>query len=242
MLLLLLVLTFVLVAPFYAIYYPPSFLMRYFSHRWPDVLWRLWLSPETKLIALTIDDAPSSHTRDILAALEASHAHATFFVIGAQVSGREDILRDIVRAGHELANHGMRDEPARELGAQELEAQIKRVEDMIAEAYRAEGKTPPVGDKRYYRPGSGFFSDHVRDAVKKAGHRIVLGSIYPHDAQVSWWRANARHVLGMLSPGGIIICHDRRSWTVPMLKRVLPEMGKRGYKAVTITKLLDTGG
>jgi peptidoglycan/xylan/chitin deacetylase (PgdA/CDA1 family) len=42
----------------------------------------------------------------------------------------------------------------------------------------------------------------------------------------------------MLQPGGIIICHDRRSWTVPMLQKVLPEMRRRGYHVVTVTELL----
>lgn len=215
--------------------------MRFLSQRWTDVLWRIWLPPTKKLVALTIDDAPSDHTREILDALAASGAHATFFVIGAQVAGREDILREIVRGGHELGNHGMRDEPAKDLGEEELERQIRRVEGMIADAYRAEERISPgeAGRKnKYYRPGSGFFSDRVRGVVRKLGYRLVLGSIYPHDAQVSWAWANARHILGMLSPGGVIICHDRRSWTEPMLKRVLPEMRRGGYKAVTVTDLL----
>lgn len=192
------------------------------------------------MVALTIDDAPSEYTRDILAALAASSAHATFFVIGNQVAGREEVLREIVRAGHELGNHGMRDEMARELGVEELEAQIREVERFIGEAYRGEGKVyPKEGEKgRYYRPGSGFFSDGIRGVARGLGYRVVLGSIYPHDAQVGWWWVNARHVLGMLAPGGIVICHDRRSWTVPMLKKVLPEMKRRGYKAVTVSELL----
>lgn len=243
MLVFLALLAVLLLAPFYVIYRPPSLVMRYLAHRWTDVVWRLWLPPSKKLVALTIDDAPSDHTRAILAALEAHSAHATFFVIGGQVPGREDMLREIVRAGHELGNHGMHDEPARGLADEELEAQITKVRAMIAEAYRAEGKTPPgEGNARkknnYYRPGSGFFSDRMRGLVRQMGYKIVLGSIYPHDAQIGWWRVNARHVLSMLSPGGIIICHDRRSWTEPMLRRVLPEMHRRGYKAVTVTDLL----
>lgn len=240
-LLALLVVLLLLLAPLYAIYRPPSLLMRYLTHRWTDVLWRLWLPPSKKIVALTIDDAPSDLTRDILAVLQAGGAHATFFVIGSQVAGREEVLREIVRGGHELGNHGMRDELARELGDDELREQIVRVQGMIADAYRVEGKEPPgEGDvkKNYYRPGSGFFSDRMRAVVRGVKHRIVLGSIYPHDAQVSVWWVNARHVLSMLSPGGIIICHDRRSWTLPMLQRVLPEMKKRGYKTVTVTELL----
>lgn len=243
MLLLLLIPTLVVVVPLYAIYKPPSVLMRHLSHRWTDVLFRVWLPPTKPLVALTIDDAPSEHTRGILDALAAAGARATFFVIGGQVAGspgREALLRDIVRAGHELANHGMRDEPARRLSTAELESQLNAVQAMIDAAYVAEGREPPPpGRRRYYRPGSGFFSDRIRGVARRLGYRVVLGSIYPHDAQISWVWANARHILSMLSPGGIIICHDRRSWTEPMLRKVLPEMKRRGYRAVTLSELLD---
>ncbi|CAP68000.1 uncharacterized protein PODANS_1_18690 [Podospora anserina S mat+] len=239
LLFLLLLLVGVVILPLYVVYYPPSSLIRYFSHRWTDVLFRIWLPPDKKIVALTIDDAPSDHTRGILSALSASGAHATFFVIGSQVPGREGILREIVRQGHELGNHGMHDEPARGLSTEELEREMREVQGMIDRAYRDEGKEPPrEGRERYYRPGSGFFSDRIRGVVNRLGYRLVLGSIYPHDAQVGWAGVNGRHILGMLDPGGVIICHDRRSWTRPMLERVLPEMGRKGWEARTVTGLL----
>ncbi|AEO65429.1 carbohydrate esterase family 4 protein [Thermothielavioides terrestris NRRL 8126] len=246
-LLLALLLALLVLLPPYFIYKPPSLLLRILSHRWTDVLFRLWLPPSKPLVALTIDDAPSEHTPAILAALAASGAHATFFVIGSQVAGRERMLRDILRAGHELANHGMHDEPARALPAADLAAQLRAVQALIDDAYRAEGRTPPPAGnpdaggrgRRYYRPGSGFFSERIRTMARRLGYRVVLGSIYPHDAQIPWAWLNARHVLSMLSPGGIIVCHDRRSWTEPMLRRVLPEMKRRGYRAVTLSELLD---
>lgn len=96
-----------------------------------------------------------------------------------------------------------------------------------------------VIEGKYYRPGSGFFSERMLTLVRKLGYRLVLGSIYPHDAQIGYAWLNARHILSMLSPGGIIICHDRRSWTPPMLRKILPEMQRRGYKAVTVSQLLE---
>ncbi len=94
----------------------------------------------------------------------------------------------------------------------------------------------------YFRPASGFFSDRMRVLVDRLGFRLVLGSIYPHDAQISYWWLNAAHILSMLQPGGIIICHDRRSWTLPMLRKVLPEAKRRGYRLVTVTELLREAG
>lgn len=263
LLVLLLLLALLLVVPFYILYKPPPLLIRYFAHRWPDVLWQVALPAvpgppaARRPVALTIDDAPSEHTRDILARLAAHGARATFFVIGAQVPGREDVLEAAVRAGHELGNHALRDEASRALGVEELGGQMGQVQRAMESAYRAAGRAVPWADGGgadgagavggspkpglYFRPGSGFFSDRMRLLVKEMGYRMVLGSIYPHDPQIPYAWVNARHILSMLRPGGIIVCHDRRSWTAPMLDRVLPALERKGYKAVTITELLAAG-
>ncbi|KAF1990723.1 carbohydrate esterase family 4 protein [Aulographum hederae CBS 113979] len=224
----------IFVTPFYIIYKPPNILIRYFSRRWPDVLWQVDVPNGEKFVALSIDDAPSEYTEEILKILEENDAHATFFVIGGQAPGREDMLRKVVRGGNELGNHAMRDEPSRALSDSALEEQILAVEKVIQRAYTAEAKSVAA---KYFRPGSGFFSDRMRKVVAELGYKLVLGSIYPHDPQINLWRVNAQHILSMLRPGGIIICHDRRSWTVPMLQKVVPEMKRRGYRIVTISDL-----
>ena len=223
----------IVIAPFYIIYKPPNLLVRYFQHRWPDVLWHV---PTTsKVVALTIDDAPSEYTEEIRKILQANNATATFFTIGSQISGQEKTLQDLIESGNELGNHAMRDEPSRSLDDKTLKDQILHVERKLHDAYEAVAKEPPA---KYFRPGSGLFTERMRALLGKLGYRLVLGSIYPHDPQISSWRINAHHVLSMLRPGGIIICHDRRSWTVPMLRKVVPEIRRRGYRIVTITELL----
>jgi peptidoglycan/xylan/chitin deacetylase (PgdA/CDA1 family) len=222
-----------LVLPFYVVYKPPAVLIRHFARRWPDVLWQVETS--RKVVALTIDDAPSAHTGQILDVLRDNDAHATFFVIGSQVDGREDRLRELVRAGNELGNHAMHDEPSRSLSDEALEKEIYEVREKLRDVYDKEGIESP---SYYFRPGSGFFSDRMRRLVDRLGYRLVLGSIYPHDPQIPYWRVNARHILSMLRPGAIIICHDRREWTVPMLRKVVPEIKRRGYDVVTVSELL----
>lgn len=223
--------TFIL--PFYWIYKPPSFLISYFQWRWPDVLWHV--STTSKTVALTIDDVPSKYTREILNVLDANDAHATFFVIGSQVVGHDETLQQLVRKGNELGNHAMYDEPSRSLSDDTLTAQIHSVEEMIEQAYDSINAGQPP---RYFRPGSGFFSQRMRNVLGRLGYRLVLGSIYPHDPQIRHWRVNASHILSLLRPGGIIICHDRRGWTAPMLRSVLPQIRRRGYRIVTVTELL----
>ncbi|PSR75535.1 putative polysaccharide deacetylase [Coniella lustricola] len=234
-----------LVLPFYIIYRPPRPLIRSFQRRWPDVLWEVSIPPSAnrqKYIALTIDDAPSEYTREILEILRDNDAHATLFVIGGQVDGREEVLREVVAAGNELGNHAMHDEAARGLDLDVLRDQMERVQTLINRAYAAAGVRTGAPAHPYFRPGSGLFSTEMRAMVSKLGYKLVLGSIYPHDPQVPYWWLNAWHILSMARDGGIIVCHDRRSWTIPMLKKVLPELKKRGYKIVTVTELLEAAG
>ncbi|CAN8098975.1 unnamed protein product [Discula destructiva] len=245
-LLLLLTLVSLLLLPFYIIYRPPRLLIRYFQHRWPDVLWEVSLPPpssssssQKKLIALTIDDAPSEYTREILQVLEQNDAHATMFVIGGQVEGREEVLREVVAAGNELGNHAMHDEAAMGLELDVLEAQIDRVQTLIRKAYADAGVEGGQPRHQYFRPGSGLFNTRMRAMVARLGYRLVLGSVYPHDAQIPYWWLNAWHVLGMARSGAIVVCHDRRSWTIPMLNKVLPELKRRGYRVVTMSELLE---
>lgn len=225
-----------IIAPPFIIYRPPGFVISYFQHRWPSVLWRV--STDKKIIALTVDDAPSEYTNQILDVLKENDAHATFFAIGSQIPGRESILENIVQAGNELGNHAMHDEPSRSLSSTELVDQIKLVQASISRAYETVGNDQPP---RYFRPGSGFFSSRMQKILDTLQYKLVLGSIYPHDPQIPFPSINAAHILSMLRPGGIIICHDRRGWTVPMLKKVLPEMRRTGYQVVTITELLKEG-
>ncbi|KAL5118338.1 hypothetical protein ACEQ8H_003687 [Pleosporales sp. CAS-2024a] len=222
-------------APFYVIYKPPHVLIRYFQYRWSDVLWHVPLRQKT--IALTIDDAPSPFTRDIVALLHQHDAKATFFIIGGQVRGREAHLQAIVAAGHELGNHAMHDEPSRSLPAHVLAEQLVEVESYINATYADAGAERPP--RRLFRPGSGLFTTLMRQQVRRLGYQMVLGSVYPHDAQIAYPTLNAKHILSMVRPGSIVVCHDRRSWTVPMLTKVLPELKRRGYTVTTISGLLD---
>lgn len=223
-----------LVLPLYIIYKPPNVVIGYFQNRFPHVLFQI--NTTRKIIALTVDDAPSPYTREILDILKANDASATFFVIGGQVPQHEGLLEDIVNAGHELANHAMHDEPSISLTSSELKEQIDHVDRYIDSAYTAAGKERAA---HYFRPGSGFFSERILEVATTAGYRTILGSIYPHDPFISAWWLNAWHILSMYRPGAVIICHDRRSWTVPMLSKVVPALKKKGYEVLSVSKFLE---
>jgi len=60
-----------------------------------------------RAIALTFDDGPGVRlTPAILKILAENNAKATFFLLGRNIAGREDIVRAIAEQGHEICSHG----------------------------------------------------------------------------------------------------------------------------------------
>lgn len=68
------------------------------------------IEPETSLsdkkqIYLTFDDGPSIITNTVLDILKNNDVKATFFVIGNQIDGYEDVIRRIQEEGHSMGLH-----------------------------------------------------------------------------------------------------------------------------------------
>lgn len=63
-------------------------------------------NPDNKVIYLTFDDGPSDPiTGKVLDILKANNVKATFFVIGNQINGLEDVLERIHQEGHSIGLH-----------------------------------------------------------------------------------------------------------------------------------------
>ena len=200
-----------------------------FRGRDPRVFYSAAISE--RVVALSIDDAPDAETTpEILTVLERYGALATFFVIADQIAGNESLLERIVAEGHELANHMTRDERSIELSPDVFERELLRAEAMLA----------PFGATRWFRPGSGYYDDEMLDILDRHGYRCALGSVYPIDAQLRWSAPAAWWIGWRTKPGSVIILHDRGKRarrTAKTLAKVLPSLGRKGYRVVTLSEL-----
>ncbi|CAG8975718.1 hypothetical protein HYALB_00009125 [Hymenoscyphus albidus] len=231
LILLLILLLFLAALTAYTIYKPPNALIRYLQARNPDVIFHLPLPGHRKVVALTIDDAPSQHTPALLSLLATHNATATFFIIGSQIPSphTNPILSQILAGGNELGNHAQHDEPSISLPLPELESQIRAIDALLP---------PNASGHKYFRPGSGFFNRKMVQRVRGVGYRMVLGSVYPHDAQIRSARRNARHVVAGVRPGSVVIVHDRRGYSVEQLGMILEGLGGRGFEVVCLGELM----
>src|SRR6478672_5778706 len=109
------------------------------------------LTRGSKQLALTYDDGPNDpYTQRLLEVLARHNVHATFFLIGRYVEQRPDIVRELVKAGHVIANHTFTHPLLTFKSARELREQFAKCERALMDAAGEHSNLfrPPFGGRR----------------------------------------------------------------------------------------------
>jgi peptidoglycan/xylan/chitin deacetylase (PgdA/CDA1 family) len=222
------------------------------AHHFPDGLF--YKPTELKWIALTIDDAPSpadphgQETELILRAIAdfntqvsvEQQARATFFLITDHIGEQTDLVRRIVAAGHEVANHGTQDERHAELSQQDFERIFWQAHTALSDIIQQ-----PI---RWYRPGQGLYNEEMLAVLHAAPGYVPLmaeASNIPLDTRKPL--QNQLFTVAWLSqfifPGAIWVLHggtlERAQNTATALRELLWKLYEQGYRAVTLSQLWD---
>lgn len=227
-----LVLCFFIVGGLGLAYVQPRFIIDFLASSFPEVLFTV--NTSEKIIALTIDDAPTSlDTPHILDVLKQHNVTATFFCIGQHIQLQDQdrsLLQRMRDEGHEMGNHMWSDDPSYKLDDMEFRRQFREVDSMLEEVV-------PNRSVKWFRPGHGFFTRNMLDIVGHYGYRIALGDVYPHDPHIRFPALNSFYVLNRVHPGAVIILHDR-PYTVQTLDYILPQLKAMGYTITTLSELI----
>jgi peptidoglycan-N-acetylglucosamine deacetylase len=194
----------------------------------PHILFKV--KTEQKVVALSIDDAPSPDiTPEILRVLAKYNVKATFFVIGKKALAHPEMIDSIIAGGHEIGNHTLSNRFTIFMGRAEFKRRLKDFEEII----------PLTGKPKLFRPGGGFIFDWQVEMAEKMGYKCCLGTLYYSDMQLKSPSIVATLTMMNLGPGKIIILHDgTKGRTAETLEKILPRIKARGYKVVTISELL----
>jgi peptidoglycan-N-acetylglucosamine deacetylase len=180
-----------------------------------------------RAVALTFDDGPSSYTRSVISILDQRNASGTFFQIGDNIPGREGTSRAVVRSGNELANHTLHHEQF--AGRESMDETSDRIQ-------AATGFRPCL-----FRPTGGGQNSRVVSDAKSLGMTTVIWDVDPTDWQRPGSDAIYSRVVSHTQPGSIVLLHDGggdRSQTVAALPRIISTLRARGYRLVTVSRLL----
>lgn len=189
-----------------------------------------WRKP--KAVALTFDDGPSRHTRDVLEVLRRMKVPATFFVVGTYVNRHPGVVRRAHAYGMAVENHSYA-HPYRPPFAEQRPVVIR---DEIVRG--ADAIAPLAGSPKLFRPPGGTVSPRVVDVARAHGQRVALWSVDPEDWRPGLSAAEiTARVLRDVRRGSIVLLHDgggNRSQTVKALPAIVKGIRARGFELVLI--------
>jgi peptidoglycan/xylan/chitin deacetylase (PgdA/CDA1 family) len=186
-----------------------------------------------KEVALTFDDGPGPYTPGILRILVREHVPATFFEVGIEEQYFHSATAQIVARGYPIGDHTESHKPMSQLKRKAQLAQL--LQDSVA-----------VGNygapfPRMFRPPYGMWDDTTLSLLRKYKMLMVLWSVDTDDYERPGVNVIVQRALAGLEPGAIILLHDAggdRSQTMAALPRIIKALRKRGYKLVTVPRLL----
>jgi peptidoglycan/xylan/chitin deacetylase (PgdA/CDA1 family) len=184
-------------------------------------------------IALTFDDGPGPYTPAILAALERAHAPATFFEVGFMLRWFHDSTSAIVARGDPIGDHTALHPPMSQLS---LGAQRGELLDQAATISQYGAPFP-----RLFRPPYGVYDDKTLSLLHKYGMLMVMWTVDSEDYLRPGVTAIVHRVLAGARPGAIILLHDaggNRQQTVDAVPKIVRGLRARGYRLVTVPRLL----
>ncbi|NLW20382.1 MAG: polysaccharide deacetylase family protein [Clostridiales bacterium] len=189
------------------------------------------INPQQPMLALTFDDGPQPETLETLAALSNHGARATFFILGKNIAGHEDILRQVAEDGHELAVHAWHHSDFTKISQSAVGRQISRTQDKILELTGQQASL--------VRPPYGAINRLVRQPITGLGLPIILWNVDSLDWKTRSASSTASTLLQKAAPGAIVLMHDVWKSTAQALETALPKLMAQGYQLVTVSELMS---
>jgi peptidoglycan/xylan/chitin deacetylase (PgdA/CDA1 family) len=177
-------------------------------------------------VALTFDDGPDPTTTPlVLAALDAVGAKATFFVIAKKAEAHPDLVREILKRGHEVGLHSYEHDRLFSLRSEaRVRADLERGMQVLEEVT---GERPLL-----FRPPIGH-TNPIIARVTDALDLVTVGwSVSARDGLASAVpRTIVNRVRRGLADGAIVLMHDasERGSHVPAGVIALPEVLKAAF-------------
>ncbi|MCD7819196.1 MAG: polysaccharide deacetylase family protein [Lachnospiraceae bacterium] len=182
----------------------------------------------TKRVALTFDDGPHPvYTAKLLDGLAEYDVKATFFVIGKNIPGNEDLIERMEREGHLIGNHTWDHVKISDMSTAEACEQVEKTSALVKQIT---GK-----NTEYVRPPFGSWNKDLECSFVMFP---VLWDVDPLD-----WTTNntgdiVRRVLEDVEPDDIILLHDCYDSSVDAALLIVEALLSQGYEFVTVDELI----
>ena len=186
-------------------------------------------SQKRPMLALTFDDGPGQYTDELLDCLEQNNAHATFFMLGKNVSAYPDAPKRMLELGCEIGSHSW---DHTQLTTIDLDAVAKQFSDTDDALIQACGQAASVARAPY--------GDGNSDIYNTVNKPFFMWSLDTEDWKLMDADADYSAVMnGDLTDGSIILMHDIHEPSVKAALRLIPDLIAKGYKLVTVSEMAE---
>lgn len=183
---------------------------------------------DRKAVALTFDDGPhETWTPALLDGLKERGVKASFFLMGENIEGKEEIVKRMAEEGHLIGNHSYRHVQLTKAGVDEVCASFEKTGDII-EALT--GERP-----QYVRPPYGDWNEELEC-------RTNLTTVLWNVDSMDWSYKNCSQIVNKVcrevEDGDIILMHDIFRSSQEAALEIVDRLTKEGWRFVTVDELM----
>lgn len=184
---------------------------------------------EPKKIYLTFDEGyEAGYTPQILKTLAEKNVKATFFITGGYLKYSEDMVRQIVDAGHSLGNHTQNHLSMPDCSVDEMASEINELHNAIRDKVGIEMSV--------LRPPMGEFSEQSLELASSLGYKSIFWSF----AYADWDKndqpdpeKSLKDLKARTHNGAIILLHAVSSTNAKILGDAIDYWIANGYELAT---------
>ncbi len=190
-------------------------------------------------VALTFDAGANAECfDDLIAALEATHVHSTFFITGNFAQRHEPCAKAIIKHGHEIGNHTWSHANLTTQPDDVVREEIVRGEMLLTEI---SGQSP----RPRFRAPFGERNERVLRIAANLGYRSIYWTIDSLDSMEP--RKSPEFLINRITSkteaeldGAIILMHVGEKSTADALPAIIADLQGRGFRLVTVSTLLGS--
>lgn len=179
-------------------------------------------------VALTFDDGPHPvYTAKLLDGLSERGICATFFVVGKNIPGNEEVIARMAAEGHLIGNHTYDHVKIAGMDNDDACAQVEKTSALVREIT---GK-----DTEFVRPPFGSWDKTLECPFQMIP---VLWDVDPLDWTTKNTELVVQRVLDDVEAGDIILLHDFYESSVDAALEIADQLMTQGYEFVTVDELI----
>jgi len=184
-----------------------------------------------KMVSLTFNvDWGEEYLPQLLQILKDENVKATFFVTGRWAEKQPNLVKQILKEGHDLGNHGHGHRHLKNMSNEEIAKEIGNGE-MILQGIS--GQKPKL-----FAPAYGEIDERINRIAVQLGYEVIMWSLDTIDWQNPDMGTIVKRVVPRIHNDAIILMHPTKP-TVEALPQIIKQLREEGYQMVPVSLLIS---